>query len=169
VRRLVELHGGRVQAASEGAGRGSVFTVRLPRVAPSAPGVPPARETPRATRSVLVVEDNHDAREMMRQLLEIAGHVVHEVADGAAAVAAALALQPDVAIVDIGLPGVDGYEVARRLRLAPGGDRFTLIAVTGYGQPEDRQRAEQAGFDAFLVKPVDPDALQAAVVRRRAR
>ena len=169
VRRLVELHGGRVQAASAGPGRGSVFTVRLPRVPPPAPDARPAPAVPRTTRSVLVVEDNGDAREMMRYLLKLAGHDVHEAADGAAAVATALDLQPDVAIVDIGLPGIDGYEVARRLRLAPGGDRFTLIALTGYGQPEDRERAEQAGFDAFLVKPIDPDALQAAVVRPRAR
>ena len=169
VRRLVELHGGHVRAESDGPGRGSVFTVRLPRVSPPAPDAPAVRDTPVSARSVLVVEDNDDAREMLRYLLKLGGHEVHEAADGMAAVEAALDLRPDVAIVDVGLPGLDGYEVARRLRLAPGGDRFMLIALTGYGQPEDRARAAQAGFDAFLVKPVDLEQLQGALLCPRAR
>ena len=166
VRRLVELHGGSVQAASEGLDRGSVFTVRLPRVPPPAPvAAMPASDARAPARTVLLVEDNDDAREMLRYLLKLSGHEVHEAADGLAAVAAAAEVQPDVAIVDVGLPELDGYEVARRIRLAPHGDRLTLIALTGYGQPEDRQRALEAGFDIFLVKPVDPDQLQAAVLR----
>jgi two-component system, sensor histidine kinase len=166
VRRLVELHGGNVQAASEGVDRGSVFTVRLPLVpAPAAPAPLPAADGPAAARTVLLVEDNEDAREMLRYLLKLSGHEVYEAADGLDGLAAAAAVRPDVAIVDVGLPGLDGYEVARRIRLAPHGDRLTLIALTGYGQPEDRQRALEAGFDHFLVKPVDPEQLQAAVLR----
>jgi len=113
-------------------------------------------------RSILIVEDNADAREAMRMLLELDGHVVMAAAEGVEALELARAKDPDIALVDIGLPGIDGYEVARRIRT--GGDkRPLLIALTGYGQPEDRRRSEEAGFDAHLVKPVDPARLAAVL------
>ena len=109
-------------------------------------------------RSILIVEDNADAREAMRMLLELDGHVVMAAAEGVEALELARAKDPDIALVDIGLPGIDGYEVARRIRAA-GDKRPLLIALTGYGQPEDRRRATEAGFDSLLVKPVDPAGL----------
>jgi CheY-like chemotaxis protein len=155
-RRIVELHGGTVTAESGGIGCGSTFTVRLPRVAPlSAPDlVQPAvsRERP---RRILVVEDNADAREMLCDALQTAGHDVYQAADGPSAVEAAVRIIPDVALVDIGLPELDGYATARRMRLHLG-PKPLLIALTGYGRPEDRDRAMQAGFDLHLTKPVDP-------------
>jgi CheY-like chemotaxis protein len=160
VRRLVELHGGRVHAASPRPSRGSVFTVWLPGVAPpAAPAHLPAAPSPIARRRILVVEDHADAREMLRQLLVAEGHEVHEAADGAEGVRAAVALRPDVAIVDVGLPGVDGYGVAAAIRADPDTTGTFLVALTGYGRAEDRQRALEAGFDAHLVKPVDLEAL----------
>jgi CheY-like chemotaxis protein len=110
-------------------------------------------------RHVLVVEDHDDAREAVRCLLEVRGHRVEGVADGPGAVDAALSSRPDVVLVDIGIPGHDGYEVARRLRATVIGQHMMLVAITGYGQPDDRQRALESGFDAHLVKPIDPDEL----------
>jgi PAS domain S-box-containing protein len=161
VRRLVELHGGRVEAHSDGPGRGSTFTVRLPRVA--APvhdrATQPGRDARRdKRRRILLVEDNEDARDAVRLLLEAGGHVVHAVETGKAALEAAVGFEPDLALVDLGLPDYDGYEVARRLRTKLG-PTIRLIALTGYGQPEDRRRAAQAGFDVHVVKPVDSDEL----------
>jgi signal transduction histidine kinase len=162
VRRLVELHGGTVAAVSAGPGRGSTFEVRLPRVEP--PHVTPAPTSgpgpARIRLHVLVVEDNDDAREMMRHLLGMAGHAVRDAADGVAGLSMALAQPPDVAIIDVGLPGLDGFEVARRLRTDPRGSGVTLIALTGYGQSETRARALEAGFDAFLVKPLAAEDLE---------
>jgi signal transduction histidine kinase/CheY-like chemotaxis protein len=172
VRSLVQLHGGTVEARSAGPGRGSEFTVHLPaldaalqedRAAPDADlpaASPPPRDIrPPAGLRVLVVEDNRDGRESLRDLLELWGHEVELAENGPQGVELALAMQPDVALIDIGLPGLDGNEVAQRVRAALDGDRTALIAMTGYGQPEDRRRALQAGFDAYLVKPVDPDEL----------
>ena len=110
------------------------------------------------TRSILIVEDNDDAREALRMLLELDGHVVEAAAEGVQALEIVRDKDPDVALVDIGLPGIDGFEVARRARAADA-KRPLLIALTGYGQPEDRRRASEAGFDSMLVKPVDPTAL----------
>jgi CheY-like chemotaxis protein len=110
------------------------------------------------SRSILIVEDNDDAREALRMLLELDGHLVEAAAEGGQALEIVRAKDPDVALVDIGLPGIDGYEVARRVR-AGDGKRPLLIALTGYGQPEDRRRATEAGFDSMLVKPVDPTTL----------
>jgi CheY-like chemotaxis protein len=115
-----------------------------------------------AARRILVVEDNADAREMLRIVLELAGHEVHEAVDGPSGLATALGLRPDIVLVDIGLPGFDGLEMARRVRHEVGA-AIHLIALTGYGQPDDRRLALEAGFDAHLVKPVDPPALLAAI------
>jgi signal transduction histidine kinase/CheY-like chemotaxis protein len=175
VRGLVELHGGRVEAQSEGPGHGSEFIVRFPMRPGQRPArrpgrsgtfpimAPPANgaggegdETAKEGLRILVVEDNLDGRESLRDLLEIWGHRVDLAENGHQGVEQALALRPDVALIDIGLPGMDGNEVARRVRAVFGTDHMTLIAMTGYGQPDDRRRALQAGFDSYLVKPVDP-------------
>src|SRR5206468_129052 len=153
VKRLVELHGGSVGVRSSDSG--SEFLVRLPAIAEPAsfesdrtqPAAPAAVPGPaQRPRRVLIVEDQADSREIMRIALESAGHVVFEAADGVAALEAARRFMPDAAFVDIGLPIVDGYEVARRIRAMPNGLAMLLVAVTGYGQPEDRRRAEAAGF-----------------------
>ena len=160
VRRLVELHGGRVEAASAGPGQGSVFTVCLPALGDAAktpaPPVEPLVQLPR-TR-ILVVEDNADNREMIRILLEGAGHEIHEAGDGVSGVELAVRLEPAIILIDIGLPGIDGYQVAREIR-AKLRDRVRLIALSGYGQPKDKKLAFDAGFDDHLLKPVDPARL----------
>jgi len=160
VRRLVGLHGGTVEASSDGEGHGSRFTVRLrqiPAVAES-PGLasPPDRAEP---RRVLLIEDSCDAREMFRMMLELAGHVVYDAADGVRGLELLKSEHPHVAVIDIGLPGLDGYEVARRIRADPNGRAMLLVALTGYGFPSDLQHSAEAGFDHHLVKPVDPDEL----------
>jgi PAS domain S-box-containing protein len=168
VRRLAEMHGGRVEAKSPGQGRGTTVTVELPQIAAPAetPGAPPpARPSP---RRILIVEDSRDSRDMLRYLLEHAGHEVHEAADGLSGVEAILKVRPDIALVDVGLPGLDGYEVARRIRADAAGGKVRLVALTGYGLPEDHRRSQEAGFDAHLVKPVDPASL-AAVIEAPAR
>ena len=166
VRRLVDLHRGRIEAASEGPGRGSAFTVRLPAARPPGDAAAPAPATPRAAarRRVLIIEDNDDARQMLRHLLDHAGHEVHEAAEGIDGLARAVALRPDAVIVDIGLPGLDGYSIARRLR-ETGPPGVLLVAITGYGQDGDRLRSREAGFDAHLTKPVDPQALDALLAQ----
>lgn len=159
VRRLTEMHGGSVSVHSEGRGQGSEFVVRLPAI--EAPVVEPAPEKSREAgppREVLLVEDNEDARETLKLLLELAGHRVHVEADGQSGLDTALAIKPDIMLVDIGLPRMSGYEIARRIRLA-GEPNPYMIALTGYGAPEDRDRALEAGFDAHVVKPVDFNAL----------
>jgi CheY-like chemotaxis protein len=167
VRSLIDMHGGKVEALSDGPGKGSEFVVRLPlrktataaKVLRHPKAAPAAAEVPAAGLHILVIEDNVDGRESMRELLEIWGHRVDLAETGPEGVEKALAIQPDLALIDIGLPGFDGNEVARRIRLVYEGDQITLVAMTGYGQPEDRRRALQAGFDAYLVKPVDPAEL----------
>ena len=114
--------------------------------------------SPAPGRTILIIEDNADARDALRILLELDGHLVEAAGEGAEGLEIVQAKDPDIALVDIGLPGLDGYEVARRLR-ARGSRRPLLVALTGYGQPEDRKRALEAGFDALLVKPVDPTTL----------
>jgi len=160
VRRLAELHGGTAEAFSEGPGHGSRFQVRLP-LRPALEARPPAppKTAPRGARRILIVEDNADAREMLRDLLALAGHEVSEAESGPEGVESALRLQPDFTLIDIGLPGFDGYEVAQRIRRAPEGAGLALIALTGYGSGEDRSRALQAGFDRHLTKPIDMDEL----------
>ena len=168
VRRLVELHGGRVEAASPGPGRGSVFTVRLPALVDPAQEDASAAKAPDAPRRqrVLIIEDNADNREMMRILLETSGNEIYEAPDGVSGVEMTIQLQPDIVLVDIGLPGIDGYEVARQIR-AKLCDRSRLIALSGYGQEKDRQRAFDAGFDDHLLKPVDPTRLLEILAARR--
>ena len=162
VRRLVELHGGTVSASSPGTSRGSTFEIRLPRVEAAAlPDAAPARDAAAGTRkaTVLLVEDNDDGRDMMASMLESFGYDVLQAGDGLEGVRVASARPPDVALVDIGLPGIDGYEVARRLRQNAATRDIRLIAVTGYGLEEDQRRVLDAGFDLHLVKPVDLNAL----------
>ena len=162
-RGLAELHGGTLTAASAGLGKGTKFTLRLPIGAAIFEDTPQQRPPPRRScRRVLLAEDNADARQTLRAMLELQGHTVRDAPDGIAALDVALDEMPQVGIIDIGLPGLDGYEVAKRLRRRFGG-RLRLIALTGYGQAEARSTAAAAGFDAFLVKPVDPDELARAL------
>ena len=165
-RRLAEMHGGRLEAASEGIGRGSEFMLSLPCVDRVAGGeaVPAAleTETPPACR-VLVVDDNRDAAQSVASFLELGGHDVRTAADGAEALVAADLFKPDVVVLDIGLPVLDGYEVAARLRQSPSLRHALLLALTGYGQREDRVHAETAGFDRHFVKPADPSALLSCI------
>jgi CheY-like chemotaxis protein len=166
-RSLVQLHGGTISAWSDGEGRGAEFTVELPLEEVSALAESSGREredggkTADEQRSlvVLVVEDNRDAREMLHAWLEELGHRVHTASDGIEGLALARHVRPDVALVDIGLPGLDGYQVAENLRASAEGQRTLLVAITGYGRPEDSARAREAGFDAHLVKPVQPEML----------
>jgi len=168
VHRLVGLHQGTVTATSAGSGRGSEFQVVLPCL--SEVGDDAMRATqrsaarrPRAGCRILVVDDNRDAAEATKVLLELGGHEVKMVGDGHEALASAPVFAPDVVLLDIGLPMMDGYQVARRLREVAETRASCLIALTGYGQPADRERARAAGFDHHLTKPADPDALLALV------
>lgn len=164
-RALVEMHGGTIVARSAGRGRGSEFEIRLPRdAAPAAAREAPAAaaESPARRLRILVIEDNPDARELLRMVLEMDGHMVETAADGAAGVRMAAATAPDIALVDIGLPEMDGYEVARRIRRRLGA-AVRLVALTGYGDPEAQRRAREAGFDEHVVKPVTPEELGRAL------
>jgi PAS domain S-box-containing protein len=166
VQRLVALHGGVVSAHSEGPGKGSEFTIRLP-VAGEAGGQGPQgvadgdeQAVAPAGCRILVVDDNRDAADTLAMLLRMMGHEVHTAHDGLEAVGSASVFQPDVVLLDIGLPKLNGYEVARRLREQPGGGEVILIALTGWGQEEDRRRSREVGFDHHLTKPVELDELQ---------
>jgi signal transduction histidine kinase len=174
VKRLVELHQGRVEVASDGPGRGSTFTVTLPCI--SAVETPEQRTAPVSIsrsssevygRRVLVVDDNIDAAESTAAFLRLEGHEVKAVHDGLQALASLKVFDPHVVVLDIGLPGLDGYAVARQLRARGDTSHVLLIALTGYGQKEDRQRAADAGFDYHFVKPADPREIQVAIERGR--
>jgi PAS domain S-box-containing protein len=162
VKRLVELHGGSIEAQSEGVGRGAEFVVRLPlargeeEVHPPPPGARAGR-----SKRILVVDDSEDIAETLARLLELSGHEVTVAHDGPAALAEAEKIAPEVILLDIGMPGMNGYELARRLRQHPRTCGAALAALTGYGQPSDHERTSEAGFDAHFVKPVDVDALTA--------
>ncbi|MCE9668726.1 response regulator [Myxococcus stipitatus] len=159
VRQLVQMHGGQVSAHSDGPGTGSEFVVRLPLVhALEEPAESGSLADSRRARRILLVEDNPDARQAMRELLELWGHQVEVAPDGLQGVELALRKPPELALVDIGLPGLDGYHVAAELRSRVG-NTIRLVAITGYGGPEGQDRALRAGFDLHLVKPVKPDDL----------
>jgi signal transduction histidine kinase len=173
VQRLIEMHGGSVTAHSDGPGRGSEFVIRLPlfireRVeAGQSSNKPSALEqsmtnadgAAHTQRRILVADDNNDALESLATLLQLSGHEVYTAANGAVALESAEQHRPEVALLDIGMPKLDGYEVARRIRAQPWGQRITLVALTGWGQDSDRRRSQEAGFDSHLVKPLDLDKL----------
>lgn len=166
VRALVEMHGGTVNAHSDGDGKGSEFAVRLPLTpAPAEPQVQDASPAPAipAGTTVVVVEDNADSLEMLCSILRLAGAICHSARDGRSALALIDQVSPDVAILDVGLPHLDGLEVARRIRSNPRHSGIRLIALTGYGLPSDRQATAEAGFDHHLVKPVQPEDLFRAI------
>jgi CheY-like chemotaxis protein/anti-sigma regulatory factor (Ser/Thr protein kinase) len=169
VRRLVELHGGRVSAASDGAGQGSTFTVRLPlRPAGARPGAAPANDGAAAGPGsrplrVLVVDDNADAADCLVALLGLLGHATRVAHDGPAGLRAAQEFKPDVAFLDIGLPGMSGHDVARAIRRAPGLHEMVLVALTGWGAAGDLAQSHEAGFDQHLTKPVSFEALAQAL------
>ena len=160
-RRIVELHGGAIEAASDGLGSGATFTVRLPVTVLPASISAPADAAAQCARRVVIVEDSEDARVSLQRILEREGHIVHTAADGPSGFDAIAQLRPDVALIDIGLPGLDGYRLAEQLRST--GLRTYLIALTGYGLAEDRDRAHTSGFDAHLTKPPSMDRLLALV------
>ncbi|HYQ99144.1 MAG TPA: response regulator, partial [Casimicrobiaceae bacterium] len=161
VKTLVEMHGGKVTARSAGREQGSEFTVVLPVVAHAvAEAATTTTRSPQAGgRRVLIVDDNRDAVDSLAELLRMFGYDVETAYDGRTAVDAASRFRPEIAVLDIGMPQVDGYATARALRGQPGGRDVLLVAMTGWGQAEDKRRAMEAGFDAHLVKPVSFDAL----------
>jgi CheY-like chemotaxis protein len=165
VKRLVEMHGGTVTVESEGRNQGSRFYVRLPTMVQSAPrpafGSGGALRPASVKRRVLVVDDNADALSTLSMLVKIMGHDVFEARDGAEAVRLAEQHRPDVVLMDIGMPNLNGYDAAKQIRAESWGRDMVLVATTGWGQDEDRQRTRAAGFDQHLVKPVDHAALQA--------
>jgi two-component system CheB/CheR fusion protein len=166
VRRLVQMHGGTVQAFSEGANRGSEFIIRLPALAgppplPGDAGVTPAETAEHHPRRILIVDDHPDVAGSLARLLRLSGHDVKTAFDGPAALEELTSFRPEIILLDIGLPGMDGYEVAQAIRKQPALESVVLVALSGYGQYEDRRRSQMAGFDLHLIKPVDPDALLA--------
>jgi CheY-like chemotaxis protein len=165
VKRLVEMHGGTIAAHSEGAGNGSVFTLRLPVLIGAPPDQPlaalPDHMTARvARRRVLVVDDNTAAADMLSRVVRMLGHEVRTAGDGQEAVHLAAEFRPDVVLMDLGMPVMNGFEAARHIREQPWGRDIFLIALTGWGQDEDRRRTQEVGFDRHLVKPADPAELQ---------
>lgn len=168
-RQLVTLHGGSIEARSEGLGRGSEFVVALPLAEPAAPESPrpDAAKGRQRARRVLIVDDNVDAAETLRMVLELEGHRVEAAYGAADGLEAVDRFEPDVVLLDIGLPETDGYEVARSIRQRPHGQRIALYALTGWAQEEDRQRAFEAGFDEHLTKPVDMETLRRLIAEGR--
>jgi CheY-like chemotaxis protein/two-component sensor histidine kinase len=161
---LVELHGGRITVHSEGPGRGSTFAVRLNLQVPALRGAPTDVEAitlsaERRSARVLIVDDNRDGAQGLALMLDLEGHDVRTASDGLEALEIAEEFRPNVVLLDIGMPGIDGYETARRLRARPWGQSVLLCAQTGWGQEDDKRRSRSAGFDRHLVKPVDPEEL----------
>jgi DNA-binding response OmpR family regulator len=171
VKGLVELHGGTVEARSEGLGRGSEFIVRLPVGTGAVATDVPVEVAAFKSRRVLVIDDNNDAADSLREVLELVGHEVEVAHDGHQALEKARAFKPDVALCDIGLPGMDGYEVARAIRADPTLAATALVAFTGYARPDDERRAAEAGFDGHLAKPAPLEQVERAIATqpRRAR
>lgn len=172
VKNLVQLHGGTVEAHSAGLGRGSEFLVRLPAWDGDAAeldetAVGPRRETPRELFRVLIVDDSVDLAEGIAALLTDAGHDVRTAYDGPSGLDAAAGFRPEVVLLDVGLPGLTGYEVADRLREIPGVEEARIVAITGYGQESDKAEAKLHGFDAHVVKPVSFDKLQSVIAAPR--
>jgi len=169
VKRLVEMHGGSIEARSEGIGKGSEFIVRLPlpieKPAVGQSAGTPGKEQPTAARRILIVDDNRDSTESLALLLKISGNVTRTAYDGLEAVEAAERFQPDVVLLDIGLPKLNGNDAARRIREQPWGKDMMLVALTGWGQEDDRRRSKEAGFDHHMVKPVDYSALMTLLSR----
>jgi CheY-like chemotaxis protein len=169
VKGLVELHGGSIEAHSDGPGQGSEFVVRLPAAAETPvrePAQPSDDEQKPSTKyRILIVDDNQDSVDSLAMLLEIMGNEVATAYDGEQAVEVAEAVRPDVVLLDIGMPKLNGYEACRRIREQPFGKGMFLIALTGWGQEEDRRRTEEAGFNRHMVKPVDADVLMKLLVR----
>src|SRR5438067_1102716 len=157
---LMELHGGRISAQSAGPGKGSRFVACLPRASAPKPAAAAGKEAKGAARRLLLVDDNVDAASTQAALLRILGHEVEVAYDGEAALEKAREFRPEIVLLDLGMPGMDGFEVARRLRASKEGRRVKLVAQTGWGQEEDRRRTREAGFDAHLAKPVDIASLQ---------
>lgn len=169
VKGLVELHGGTVSATSEGPGRGAEFTVRLPVTeGGEQTTAQPATDSQAKRRSILIIEDNADAAESLKEVLELFGHEVRVAYDGPAGITAAAEAHPDVVLCDIGLPGMDGYQVAEALRADDRLRRIALIALSGYTQPEDVSRARRAGFDAHLAKPPSIEKIEELLARMTA-
>jgi len=169
-RRLVELHGGTIVARSAGPGQGAEFSIRLPHLklehAQTRAPVDAELAQSATKRHILVVDDNVDAAESMAMMLRMVGHDVHVAHEGEGALAEAAARMPDIILLDIGLPGMNGYDVAQHLRARPEGQGMRIYALTGYGQEEDRRRSLAAGFDGHLVKPVLPAELLALIDER---
>jgi CheY-like chemotaxis protein len=164
------MHGGSVIAHSEGPGKGSEFVVRLPALSPKQPIKGPEVESSEPVgavpqRHILVVDDNVDAAQSLAMLLRLEGHDVRVAHDGRAALAAVEADPPELVFLDIGMPVMNGYDVARRLRQRPGLERLVLVAMTGWGQEEDRRRSQEAGFDHHLVKPAEPKTVRQLLAR----
>jgi len=160
---LVEMHGGTVEVHSAGLGQGSEFVVRFPVMVETLKRPPPeaavSEPTPTTARRILVVDDNRDSAESLAILLQLTGNETHTAYDGLEAVEAAATFKPEVVLLDIGLPKMNGFEAARKIREQPWGKTMVLVALTGWGQDEDRQKSREAGFDGHLVKPVDHAAL----------
>jgi CheY-like chemotaxis protein len=172
VRRLTQLHGGSVSAYSRGVGTGSTFTVRLPAIAgvtsvgeASLPADPVTRTEGASARRILVVDDNGDAAALLAVLLQLEGHEVQTAADGGEAVIRAELFRPEVVLMDLEMPGIDGLEASRRIRARPWGRSVLIAALTGWGQDVDRRRAQEAGVDLHFVKPVDTTVLLGEVAR----
>jgi len=167
VRSLVEMHGGSVRARSAGPGRGSEFVVRLPLARPDAPREPASAHAPprkiAGLPRVMVVDDNHDAADSLAAVLKMLGAEVRVTHDGQAALDALDAFRPAAVFLDLGMPGMDGYQTARQIRLRDGTRALKLIALTGWGQDSDRRQTEAAGFNQHLVKPADVETLQAVL------
>lgn len=161
VKHLAELQGGKAFAASAGLGHGSIFTVSLPITEASAAAQvkPAAKPLNRSPHKIVLIEDNEDARRTLMTALSMDGHEVFEAADGNAGIRKVSEVNPDVAVVDVGLPGLSGYQVAEKLRAAHGPDNIVLIALTGFGQPDSLRRAHEAGFDEYVTKPITPERL----------